>query len=432
MRSVTESKNTENGELLSFHPSDTYWLNKARRATGPGRLPERALFYRKAMEASPSAIARLELAETYYRMQCFGAADSLILETIREDPLNGQAWYLLGLTALARGDEITSQNAFDRCMRSSPMSPAAVKAQDMLSMYAWTRESRIPLFGFRAECLARLAGHREPGPERTALCALACLKRPVPRAVFALICEIADVRPALCLSLLRHVLRDPNLRFRAFLKGAVCLHRLGRDPLPCLFICACIERNTTEIESLVQTAIDCQKPAFMAGRLDRMLSESPSSSTLLRLKARCLEAQGLASQAALIRKNARYLAPEEERADSAGALRSLAEYRNRLRCGQLNRLLHRMVIALGDFSPETLYRIVIPLYRGMNRDARRNMEKTGFRPWDAAFTALLFLRAGRAAQVRQVLGDRRTRRFILRQIRRVDKKLCAAVRGVLA
>ena len=114
MRSVTEPNTSKTGQILSLRPTDTYWLSKARRATGTNRLGERALFYRKALESLPSPAARLELAETYYRMQCYDAADSLILEALQADAMNGQAWYLLGLTALARGDEDTSQNAFDR------------------------------------------------------------------------------------------------------------------------------------------------------------------------------------------------------------------------------------------------------------------------------------------------------------------------------
>ena len=124
MRSVTDRPADPGGKLLSLHPTDTYWLGRARRTTGPKRLAEKTLFYRKALETLPSEITRLELAETYYRMQCYDAADALILDVLDKDPSAGQAWYLLGLTALARGDEITSQNAFDRCMRLSPLSQA--------------------------------------------------------------------------------------------------------------------------------------------------------------------------------------------------------------------------------------------------------------------------------------------------------------------
>ena len=433
MRSVTDSGKNKNGELLSFNPSDTYWLARARRATGPGRLEDRALFYRKALEILPSAGTRLELAETYYRMQCFDAADALILQTLTEDGENGQAWYLLGLTSLARGDEITSQNAFDRCMRASPMSPAALKAQNMLSGYAWKRESRIPLFGFRAECLTRLALRRKPGPERTGLCALACLRRPYPRAVLALASEIAPARPRFCLFLLRYVLRDPSLRFRAYLLGAECLHRVGRDPLPCLYVASSLARNATETESLVRAALACSQASFMRARLDILLRDSPCSSALIRLKADCMDAEGRRGEAARLREKAAFLAPEEiSRPESAKALRSLAVYHNRLRCGQLNRLLHRLVISLPDASPATIYRVVVPMYRGMNRDARRNMERSDFRPWDAAFTVLYALRTGRVALSRKVLDRRGTRPFILRQIRRVDKKLCSAAGSVIS
>ncbi len=433
MHSATD-RTDKNGTLLSFRNADTYWLSRARHTTGPKRLGERALFYRKAMEGLSSPSARLELAETYYRMQCYDAADALILEVLEEDPGIGQAWYLLGLTSLARGDEITSQNAFDRCMREAPLSPAAVRSQDMLTMYAWSDRDRIPLFGFRADCLMRRARSCPPGPERTALCIRACLKRPGPDTIFALISEISPTHPRLCLKLLPWALSKGKLRFRACLKGAECLHRIGRDPLPYLLAALPLAVSASDTESLTRCALSCGKAAFMADRLGEMLSDAPFSSGLMSLRADCLHAQGRFCEADSLRSLAMKTAPEAaERPDSTGSLKKLAVYHSRLHRGRLNRLLHRLVISMSDtVSPGPIYRIVPDLYRAMSRDARRNMDKPALRTWDTAFSVLLELRIGRADLAKGSLRDRRYRRFVLRQIRRVDKGLYRYARSLVS
>ena len=419
---MTDRPADRDGKLLSLHPTDTYWLGRARRTTGPKRLAEKALFYRKALEALPSEMTRLELAETYYRMQCYDAADALILEVLDQDPSAGQAWYLLGLTALARGDEITSQNAFDRCMRLSPLSQAAVNAQSMLLDYAWSRGERIPTLGFRSDCLLRKARKKEPGPERTALCVRACLRHPGPRALLALVAEEAREYPAFCLALLPYVYKNRALRLDACLYGAVCLSRLGRNPLPCLYAASLSAASAGDVERLTKAALEAGQTDFILAHLDNLLREAPFSSGLMLLKARCLEKKGAFGEAGALRAAAEHAAPEGAQArDCAGELKRMAVYHSRLRRGQLNRLLHRLAVFRADLDPAALYRIAVPLYRGMNRDARRNMEKTSFRPWDTAFALCVALRTGRPEAAPSLPEGRR--RFILRQVRRVDREL---------
>ncbi len=429
MRSVTDGYTNAGGKLLSLHPTDTYWLGRARRTTGPKRLAEKALFYRKALEALPSEMTRLELAETYYRMQCYDAADALILKVLEEDPSAGQAWYLLGLTALARGDEITSQNAFDRCMRLSPLSQAAVNSQTMLLDYAWSRGERIPVLGFRSDCLLRKAGEKDHGPERAALCILACLRHPGPRALLALVTEEAREHPAFCLALLPYVYKSRALRLDACLCGAICLSRLGRNPLPCLYAASLMAASAADVERLTKAALEAGQADFILAHLDGLLREAPFSSGLMLLKALCLEKKGALKEAGALRAAAGRTAPEGMPAgDCAGKLKRMAVYHNRLRSGQLNRLLHRLAVFRADLDPSALYRIAVPLYRGMNRDARRNMEKTSFRPWDTAFALCVALRTGRPeAAPRLPEGQRR---FILRQVRRMDRGLYRFARSL--
>ncbi len=422
MPGVTDGRGGGDGILLSLHPTSTYWLGRARKTTGQKRLADRALFYRKALEALPSEMTRLELAETYYRMQCYDAADELILEVLREDPSAGQAWYLLGLTALARGDEATSQNAFDRCMRTSPLSQAAVNAQNMLLDYRWSRGERIPVLGFRSECLLRRAHEKKHGPERTALCIGACLKHPGPRALLALVAEMAREHPRFCLRLLPYVYKSRSLRLDACLYGAFLMHLTGKNPLPCLFAASLLASSANDEEQLTRCALECGRADFMLAHLERLLGDAPFSSGLKRLKALCLEQKGKTEEARALRAEAGMTAPESfPGKDCAAELRHMAVYRSRLRRGQLNRLLHHLAISRADMDPAALYRIAVPLYRGMSRDARRNMEKPSLRPWDSAFAVCVALRTGRPETAPRLTEGKG--RFVLRQVRRMDRGL---------
>ena len=432
MRRVTENKPQPKENILSIRRSNLYWLERARRTRDPKREFDRVLFYRKALEEHSRPSVLLELAEVYCSMRCFDAADRCILKALRQDPTLGEGWYLLGRTSLARGDEETSQNAFDRCMRCAPASPSADKAQEMLAGYPWKPFRPIPRMGFRADCLFRRAEKASDPFDQLLLLLAAIRKSPSPKILLKLLSLCLSDSPAFVLHFLPFVLKDRGLFFEAMLLGAKARAMLGKNPLPCLQAARSRIRTVSQTQQFFRTGLDCRVPGWTRTALEALMKDAPWSAELYEMCAACADRMGQPEAARRFRSSLNRIDPDHDPHKNAGipdqsasSLMEMAVYHNRLRTGRLNRLLHLMTFSLKDVcSVREVYRVLVPLYLRLSRRAKRSIESGQVRTWRRAFAVCVSIETGNLSEASMMLNGGGRKKAVLRKIRRIDRGLC--------
>ena len=130
--------NRQHSNLVPFSWTPEYWMTRAGKRKNSADRSTAGFLYRKAFEQSHKTDIALVMAENYYHMGCFSAARRIAADVLQQDPLNAQAFYWIGLTALEAGDEELAEQALALALKNGRNLPLADTVQDLLSDYPWT------------------------------------------------------------------------------------------------------------------------------------------------------------------------------------------------------------------------------------------------------------------------------------------------------
>lgn len=423
--------------VVPFERTAAYWRFHARRHDTPDQRPAAAKMLRKALEKTGDPATALELSRVYMDMGCFTASERLLARAVARGGLTGQACFLMGCCALNRGEMTLAEDAFDCCQRVGPDSEWADRAQDMLETVPWPayrpargqargeiycRRAREALWMGRADqarSLADRAWERGKsaqaamlmGATREAKDALSCFRRAVRKTPDAL---------------------QPRLLF------AVAAYQAGEKAraLAEMSVARRLCRTITDFEELCAAAWESGASAIALAAVTEQLEAAPASIDFLRLKYLCLKRLNDDAGARRTLETLLDIDPD----DAAGLwyrrhpedqtlyegrrvlltalgcqLRAVPE---RLRRGRLNRLLHYLTMALrSDVDAETVYRLVVPLWRRMPEAEKRRCDE-GSRHGPLCLALYVLIAAGKKEQADALYRSAPCGKRIRRTLRR--------------
>ena len=425
--------------VVPFERPAAYWATRARRHYSPDRLPDAARLMRKALEKSGDPGMALELARIYEGMGCCTAAERCLLRAVARSGLTGDACFLIGRCALNRGDEDLGERAMEMSLRLDPAGLYAEQAQDTLEYYPWTWED-TPRRGARGEVWlyrARDALARGDADLAREWAKRAWDKSQSPRIALMLGALTEDDQQALaCLEYAARLLPG-ELRPRLLLAAAYARAGRQEDARRQLVLAQALCASLGQTEDYCAMAWEMHCPQEALTLISRQLEAYPASVDYLRLKYLTLMRMGDVSGAG------RTLAlltdidpddgaglwyrrhPEDLRlyagravllAVLGGQIRAVPDRLNR---GMLNRVLHLMVIALGDWvDEETVYRLLPPLWRRLSPGERRACDEDPNGHYPLALALYLLLAAGQQEKAKAMYSQAPGKRRLLRTLKR--------------
>ena len=427
---------SERKNVVPFERPAAYWVSRAKRHDTPAKMPGAAQLMRKALEKDHDPDTAVELARMYLNMGCVTAAERLLLKAAGWGGLTGDVCFYTACCALEQEDENLAQQALDACLRLSPESALADRAQELLETYPWAWEEPLPR-GARSECLCLRARAQVTGGQ-TAL-AYETLKKAWKRGKSA---DAAMLLGTLERDAFKRVMyflyaqrRQPkSLRPRLLLIRA--LHQAGRtESVPALLLQAApMCENVSQAEFFCAAAWDTGYSEAAQTLLDKKLAQNPFSVDLMRLQYLTCKRMGQEKKAQALLSRMRSIDPED-----AAALRyardigdvSPDEHRmvylvllslplrlipGRLREGPLNRTLHLMTLGMQDrMSEKEVYHYLPPLWRRLplrERQAADDQDPAVL----AAMSAFLLWQTGRQDEAKQLLLSIPQKRYIRRKV----------------
>lgn len=407
----------ERNKVVPFERPAAYWVSRARKCRGRTRLSDAAPLLRQAYRQSGSDDVALELAAAYCAMECYSAARRVLTEVLSRSPNCAEAYYVLGVTALAQQDERLAEDALATSLTVGGDSSFADDAQDMLNNYpwhdehVWPRGSRGETLYFQAldalaagdadgaVCNLQKALKRSPAPRSAALLGELCLKSGKYNQACALLLYAArmDGSNIPCALLLCQTLCE-----MAQMEAAkLLLKSLSGN---------CVTHAQLALFAQVCCRAGCAELAVK--RLEEALKAAPQSNDLLLILAAVRRATGDMEGARRLLHT--ILSRDAEDADAAAALklikarpipfeRARGEDILQNLCARkpisgdaaLRRLVHGMTISLdGALSYQAVKKLVSHAWEHMNETQKKRCDTSRLNLWPRAFYRYLLETAG--------------------------------------
>ena len=422
--------------VVPFERPAAYWAVKARKHDSPSQLPDAAKLMRKALEKSGDSGLALELSQIYARMHCYTASERYLMRACMREGLTGRICFLTGCAALNRNEEELGERALDLSLRLDPDGVYAEQAQEILETYPWRQIPYRPHCA-RGEELCRrvwdllLRGRKKEAADTAKR---AWDRAHTPEIALQLGALLPPRRGMIYLS---YAARRLPGQARPWLLLARSCHLAGCESKAGEALERAAESCTaiSDAEAYCQTAWDMGRHEEALALVNRQLEAMPASADYLRLKYESLRRMG--DQAAdrtlemLLEIDPDQAAPlrrvpmetgimDPERFVMLSVLGSLIYAApERLKRGQMNRLLHRLTFTLdGSLDTQSIFRLAPPLWRKLTPAEKRACDQRGENGVFAAVAVCVLLMAGRAEEARETFacsrGKKRTLRFLRR------------------
>lgn len=408
--------NDEN-TIVPFERPASYWVSRARKCRGRTRLSDAAPLLRQAYRQSGSDDVALELAGAYCAMECYSAARRVLAQVLTQNPRCAEAYYILGVTALAQRDEGLAEDALATSLTVGGDSGFADDAQDLLNNYDW-HDAPSFLRGARGETLylqaldalrdgdvnaaalkLRKAVSRSPHPQACALLGEICLKT-------------GKLNEA-CTYLLRAArIQQDNVPCALLLCEALCA--LDQKQTACVLLSAVSGSCETHAQMALLSEACCEAghPEIAKDRLEKALKLAPQSNDLMLILAAVRRFEGDMEGAQRLLHTILTRDPEDCDAVSALKLlkvRPIPFERPRMDDGlsalcarpaylgdaALKRLIHGLTISTdGALSYSSIVKLVTHAWSRMNKLQRKTCDTSRLNLWPRAFYLYLMEKAG--------------------------------------